>query len=177
MKNVFKYCPNCRSQNTTFENDHLFTCNDCGFIYYHNVATAVAVIIKKGEKILFTVRNNEPMRGKLDLPGGFVDPNENAEEAVVRELREELNLELTQKDLTFFTTENNTYLFRGITYRTCDVCYLAEIKDTPLSLETKEIQEVKWLSPEQIHLENIGFDSLRKVVARYLERQLIDIKK
>ncbi|APD07127.1 8-oxo-dGTP diphosphatase [Flavobacteriaceae bacterium UJ101] len=169
MRNVFKYCPNCQSENTTFENDHLFTCHDCHFIYYHNVATAVATIIKNNGRILFSVRNNEPMKGKLDLPGGFVDPGETAEEAVKRELKEELNLDIQHLD--FFTTDQNTYFFKGITYRTCDVCYITEIDDTHFSIDPEEIQEIKWLKPDEIKLEDIGFDSLRRVVKKYLDSQ------
>lgn len=169
MKNVFKYCPNCKSEHTTFENDHLFTCHDCQFVYYHNVATAVATIIKHQGKILFSVRNNEPMKGKLDLPGGFVDPGETAEEAVKRELKEELNLDI--QNLEFFTTDQNTYSFKEITYRTCDVCYITEIDNTHFSIDPDEIQEIQWLSPDEIKLEDIGFDSLRRVVKKYLDLQ------
>ncbi len=167
MKNVFKYCPNCKSENTTFENDHLFTCHDCNFVYYHNIATAVATIIKHNDSILFSVRNNEPKKGKLDLPGGFVDPSETAEEAVKRELKEELNLEV--QHLEFFTTEQNCYFFKGITYRTCDICYITEINTTDFIIDDTEIQELKWLKPNEINLEAIGFDSLRRVVKKYLE--------
>lgn len=166
MKNVFKYCPNCKSGNTTFENDHLFTCHDCNFVYYHNIATAVAVIIKFEDKILFSIRNNEPMKGKLDLPGGFVDPGETAEDAVRRELKEELNLEI--ENLNFFTTDQNTYFFKGITYRTCDVCYITEITNTNFTIDPNEIQGLKWLKPNEVNLEDIGFDSLRRVVKKYL---------
>ncbi|MFV0237574.1 MAG: NUDIX hydrolase [Flavobacteriales bacterium] len=169
MKNVFKYCPNCQSEHTTFENDHLFICHDCNFNYYHNVATAVATLIKSDGKILFSVRNNEPMKGKLDLPGGFVDPGESAEQAVKRELKEELNLDV--KHLEFFTTEHNTYFFKGITYRTCDVCYITEVNNPTLVIDSEEIREIKWLRPDEIKLETIGFESLRKVVKKYLDMQ------
>ena len=169
MKNIFKYCPSCQSENTVFKNDHRFHCLNCHFVYYHNVATAVATIIKKDNKILFTVRNNEPMKGMLDLPGGFVDPNETAEETVKRELKEELNLEIDTKSLIFFTTEPNSYLYKDILYRTCDICYITEIEDTVLTLDPEEIQDIKWLLPEEINLNLIGFNSLRKVIEKYLD--------
>lgn len=107
------------------------------------------------------------MKGKLDLPGGFVDPGETAEEAVKRELKEELNLEI--QNLTFFTTDQNSYFFKGITYRTCDVCYITEINTTQFVIDDAEIQGLKWLKPSDIRLEDIGFDSLRRVIKKYIE--------
>ncbi len=168
MSNLFRFCPNCRSEDTSFYNDNKFKCNACYFTYFHNVATAVAAIIINKGKILFTIRNNEPMLGKLDLPGGFVDPKETAEESIKRELKEELNLEVT--NFKFFTTEHNTYLYKKILYRTCDVCYITEISNTHFKIDNKEIKEVKWLNPEEINLEEIGFESLKKIVKKFLNQ-------
>lgn len=79
MKSIFKYCPNCTSTDIEFPNNVRFECYNCGFTYFHNIAAAVAVVFKQGDKILFTVRNIDPDKGKLDLPGGFIDPNETAQ--------------------------------------------------------------------------------------------------
>lgn len=80
----FKYCPNCSSQNLTYVNNFKLHCSDCDFVLYHNIAAAVAIIFTYEDKILFTERNVDPDKGKLDLPGGFIDPNETAEEAACR---------------------------------------------------------------------------------------------
>lgn len=167
MQNVFKYCPNCKSGNTSFTNNHRFECNDCDFVYYHNVATAVAIIIQKDDKILFTRRNNDPMRGTLDLPGGFVDPDESAETACRRELFEELGLK-SIKNLHYFSSEPNTYMFRGIQYRTCDIIYVTDLEDDELIVDAGEIQQIQWIPKNEVDLNEVGFYSIKRVLSRYL---------
>lgn len=169
MPKFFQYCPKCGHQNHKFENHHRFECFDCGFVYYHNCAAAVMVIIRKGDEILFTVRNNEPRKGMLDFPGGFVDPKESAQAAVIRELKEELNLDIKENQLKLLDTAPNDYLFRDILYRTLDIVF--EIKldlDIQIELDKSEIQEVKWLKKEDINIDLIGFDSMKYVVKKYI---------
>lgn len=50
--------------------------------------TADAVLFERG-KVLLVRRGNPPFKGRLALPGGFVDGHESAEAAVLRELKEE----------------------------------------------------------------------------------------
>ncbi|MCK0204602.1 NUDIX hydrolase [Ornithobacterium rhinotracheale] len=169
MAELFKYCPNCGSENHEFINSHRFECKDCDFVYYHNMAAAVMVIIERNGKYLFTVRNNEPAKGKLDFPGGFVDPGETAAEAVVRELKEELDLDLNIGDLQLIDTEANDYLFKNIPYRTLDVIFKIVLDhDVVLKKEDSEIQDVMWLSKDEIDLDKIGFRSMRKVVEKHV---------
>lgn len=103
MEKIFKHCPNCTSTNTEFPNNVRFLCHDCGFTYFHNIAAAVAVVFRYEDKVLFTVRNMEPDKGKLDLPGGFIDPNETAQEAACREVLEEMGMQISPSQLRFIT--------------------------------------------------------------------------
>lgn len=165
----FKFCPNCGSEHFEFENLRRFECFDCGMVYFHNVAAAVAVIIEKDGKILFTVRNRAPKKGMLDLPGGFVDPNESAEQCCARELKEELNLNLNPEEFRYFLSLPNDYLYRAIPYKTADLVFVAQLPDeVEFELEESEIQAIKWIDKQSINLDEIGFDSLRKAVETYL---------
>lgn len=169
----FKFCPNCSSQNIEFENHRRFECFDCGMVYFQNVAAAVAVIIEKDEKILFTVRNREPKLGMLDLPGGFTDPDETSEETCARELKEELNLDISPTHFKYFKSQPNDYLYKGIPYKTEDLVFVAKFpEDAELKLEKSEIESIKWVKKSEINLEEIGFDSLRKAVKEYVEDAL-----
>ncbi len=169
MPKFFQFCPKCGSSNHKFENHHRFECLNCGFVYYHNCAAAVMVIMRRDNKVLFTLRNNEPKKGKLDFPGGFVDPKESAQFAAKRELKEELDIDIEMEDLELLDTEPNDYKFRDILYRTLDIIFEIELKDDQkINLEKSEIQEAKWLSKDEIDMEEIGFDSMKAVVKKYI---------
>ena len=94
MQNDFNFCPNCGGKNIQNVNMRKWKCDDCGFTLYNNVAAAVGLVIQnKNGKVLFEKRAKEPRKGFLALPGGFVDPNETAEEACFRECKEEIGVE------------------------------------------------------------------------------------
>jgi len=168
---IFKFCPNCASTHFSFPENRRLECLDCGFVYFHNVAAAVALILKYQNTILFTVRNIDPDKGTLDLPGGFIDPNETASEAVCREIKEELGIDLDESKLQFVTTASNDYLYRNVPYRTLDLFYEYEITENQLHIVAKdEILALIWIERKALDCSKIGFKSIRKVIAeRYLK--------
>lgn len=167
----FNYCPKCSSTHIQFENNRRLECLDCGMVYFHNVASAVAVILEKEGKVLFTIRNRAPKTGKLDLPGGFTDPDESAEQTCSRELKEELNLDMKPSDFHYFISFPNDYDYKGIPYKTEDLIFTAQLPDSvDLQLEKSEIQAVKWIKKSEIDWSEIGFDSLRKAIQIYIEK-------
>lgn len=169
MKKSFHYCPNCGSEDITFD-FRKFVCHSCEMVYYQNVATATAVILRRNDEILFTVRNKEPEFGKLDLPGGFTDPDETAEQTCQRELKEELGIEIPLENFTYLLSQPNNYEYNTIPYKTCDLIYEAIFPtDKDLVIEEEEIQAVKWMKLNEIDLNQIGFVSLRKAVEYYIK--------
>jgi len=161
----FKFCPSCKSTDFTFSNNVRFHCNACDFTYYHNIAAAVAIVFTFEDKILFTVRNVDPDKGKWDLPGGFIDPGENAEAAACREIKEELGLNISPNDLKYITTSPNNYLYKNVPYRTMDIFYECPLQTDMISITAEdEIQELIWVKRSEIDLEKIGFVSIRKVI-------------
>ena len=166
----FKFCPSCASNHFTFPDNRRFLCDDCGFTYYHNIAAAVAIVFTFEDKVLFTVRNVDPDKGKWDLPGGFIDPNETAEEAACREIKEELGIEISTSELKYITTSPNNYLYKNVPYRTMDIFYECPLKSDVISISAEdEIQELIWVKRTEIDLNQIGFVSIRKVIGeKYL---------
>jgi NADH pyrophosphatase NudC (nudix superfamily) len=81
----FHFCPKCGSDDFVVHNELSKHCNHCGFTYYQNprASTAAFIMNSKGE-LLIARRAKDPAMGTLDLPGGFVDNDENAEEGMVR---------------------------------------------------------------------------------------------
>ena len=164
---MFLYCPQCRRPAPDFPAERKIICPECGFTYYHNVASAVGILLKRDDRFVFLRRAKEPGLGLLDLPGGFVDPDESAEEACRRELREELGVELAS--LEYAASRPNTYPYKGIVYKTCDLFFRAECVSGPFSLQEDEVSEVLFLSRRDVKMEMFAFGSVRW----FLERELL----
>lgn len=92
MYKEYKFCPNCKSD---LKSDHeKVFCENCDYIFYKNPAPTVAALPIKENKVLLTIRKIEPYLGAIDILGGFVKPNESAEEATIREVKEESGLDI-----------------------------------------------------------------------------------
>ena len=93
---LFLFCPKCGAKALRPHGPQGYCCSACAFEFFLNVAAAAAgLIVNANRELLVCVRAKDPAKGTLDLPGGFIDPNETAEEGICREIREELNLEVT----------------------------------------------------------------------------------
>jgi len=90
----FRFCPACAAPIDQPEPQDGTTCDRCGASWYRNPSpTAGAAIVRDG-KVLLSVRGGEPYKGKIDIPGGFLIPNESALEGLRREIDEELGVEI-----------------------------------------------------------------------------------
>ena len=170
MENL-RFCAKCGHESLRWDGEKKWDCSDCDYVLYHNVAGAVAVIIKCGDEILLTRRNQEPKKDKLDLPGGFVDPKESAEETCVRELSEEMQMNVDISNLRYLASLPNTYLYKSITYNTLDLFFEYEVKEKVVpELEITEISETVWLKLSDINLNDLAFESQKVFLANYLRR-------
>lgn len=87
------HCIKC-GKVTTKQNDSLYICPD-GHENWINPALGVSAYVVKDGKVLFGIRSSDPGKGKLDVPGGFVEVNESAEQATIREAKEEFGIDIT----------------------------------------------------------------------------------
>ncbi|MGA9212766.1 NUDIX hydrolase [Kaistella sp.] len=166
--NDLTYCPKCGNASLNWDGEKKWSCSNCDYVLYHNVAGAVAVVIKFNDEILFTRRNQEPKKGKLDLAGGFVDPKESAEETCVRELFEEMKIKIDISQLKYLASLPNVYEYKNILYNTLDIFYEYEVAEKfEVDLEISEISETVWLKKSEIKLEEIAFDSQRIFFEKY----------
>ncbi|MCH8193027.1 MAG: NUDIX domain-containing protein [Planctomycetes bacterium] len=110
---ILEHCPRCGAAGLSRPNVNKWVCPQCKFQLYLNTAAAVCALIQDDRgRLLVTVRANDPKKGFWDLPGGFVDPDESAEHAVIREVREELGLRVSSTDY-LCSRPNSSYPFRG----------------------------------------------------------------
>jgi len=166
---IFSYCPRCGARAFTPRKPGLLSCSACGLVFFINIAAAVAAVIHDGQGRIFCARRaQDPGKGLLDLPGGFVDAGESAEEALRRELREELGMEI--ESLSLFGSAPNEYDYEGITYRTLDLFFECEVINPSAVRPLEEIQEILFLHPHDIPLDQLAFPSARAMVRKLRER-------
>lgn len=167
---ILKYCPSCGKESLNWDGEKKWSCPECNFTLYNNVAGAVAVVIRFENEIYLTKRSRDPKKGKLDLPGGFVDPRESAEETCKRELFEELQLEVDISNLKYLTSLPNVYQYKEIDYNTIDLFYEYNVTEKfDVNLDFSEISETVWISLKELDLEDLAFDSQKKFFTEFLK--------
>lgn len=181
MTNDFNLCPMCGSKNIKNIDNTSWTCPDCGFRLFNSVAAAVGIVIMDSDNnVLFEVRAKDPQKGRLAIPGGFVDREESAEEAAVRECREEIGLDLDE--IEYICSFPNVYPYKGIEYRTCDFFFKAklpaEYKSINDFISKLEIQKSEVLDLKAVKIDSIevlaqlpiAFESTKRTLKKLLEQ-------
>src|SRR2546429_9898304 len=104
----FKYCPLCA---TALVEKHIYnalrsTCPACGFIYFRDPKVVTVVVVQHAGKLLLGRRNIDPGKGLWSFVSGYVDRGEKVEEAAMREVKEETNLDVQLDNLLGIYSEN-----------------------------------------------------------------------
>lgn len=166
----YNFCPNCGFDKINYDGVKKYSCEKCNWIFYLNPAAACGVIIENYEQdsILILVRNQNPEKGKYDIPGGFVDPNEPVETAIFREAREELGVCL--QNIKYFRSFPNNYHYANTTYPTCDLIFTANLTTNNIKIQEEEVAVAVWLKKESLleNLDKIAFPSIKNALKLYL---------
>lgn len=106
----------------------------------------VAAIIQKENKILATKRGHGEFINMWEFPGGKIESGETKEQALVREIKEELNIEISVDKFAIDIEYQypNFYLFMS--------CFMCSIKEG--SIELLEHNDGKWITKEELNTLN-----------------------
>jgi ADP-ribose pyrophosphatase YjhB (NUDIX family) len=98
MAEEYRYCPRCATGLELRASDgpdpDRPTCPSCGWVHYENPTPTAQAWIDRDGSFLALERNQDPERGKWNMPGGFVEAGEGGPDAIRREVREETGLEI-----------------------------------------------------------------------------------
>lgn len=159
------YCSICGSGELVQrvpEGDHRLRdiCVECGSIHYQNPLIVVGCIVIHEGKILLAKRGISPRKGKWNLPCGFMENDETAENGAIREVFEEtgIRVEITQLHTVYSVVPaNQVYLI-----------YRANAINTDFTL-TLESTEIDFFEPSQIPWEEIAFNSNTYALQQFIE--------
>ena len=140
-------------------------CPLCGRSWYRNSAPSVGAAIVQDGKALVTVRAREPEKGRIDLPGGFLEVGEHPVDGLEREVREELGVEVEVlgKPVLLAThtygTDGAYVLAIGFGAR------IAEGEPHP----SDDVAEIRWVSAEELGSLDFAWEHDRELVREALE--------
>jgi len=163
----FCYCPSCGSEHFIENNFKSKKCEHCGFVYYFNSAAATAIFItNKSGELLVVRRAKEPAKGSFDLPGGFIDMYETAEEAIVREVNEETGLKIFKPKYLFSLP--NIYHYSGFDVHTVDMFFQCSIDNLSGLQADDDAESLCFIEKNKIEPKEFGLDSIRRGVEIWL---------
>lgn len=155
-----RFCPRCGVPMNPADNDRAYSCPDCDYITYPILSPAVIVAVTKEGKLLLA-RNTRFPQGRFSVLAGFVEPGESLEEAVERELFEEVGIRV--KNIKYFGSQPWPFphsLMLGFT---------AEWSEGELTPDGEEIEEARWFTPDTMPDIPQSISISRKLIDNWLE--------
>ncbi len=130
-----QFCGHCATPMTQLPHERAKRCPNCGLVNYPRLSPAVIVLISRGEEILLARAARFPT-GMYSILAGFVEPGESLEEAIVREVREEVGIEI--QNIRYFGSQPWPYpnsLMIGFT---------ADYANGEIVIEPEELVDADW---------------------------------
>lgn len=157
-----KYCPNCGNNLIVriHSGQRRPACPVCDWVFFPDPKVAVVVLIKKNDQVLLIQRKYNPKKGYWSLPSGFVDAGEDPKQTAIREIREEIELDITEIRLldVVFSQEHP----RGASII---IVYEADVENGPLNAGDDAIQAAYF---RLNNLPPLAFSSTKQILLSFL---------
>ncbi len=166
----YRYCPRCGH---ALERRHVGdrvrpVCPRCGFIFYVNPTPAAGTLVEDDGHVLLIRRGAPPRQGYWAFPAGYMEADETAEEAAIRETREETGLEVALDALL------NVYSFEDATHqRGVLILYRAHVVGGTLRPGDDAV-DARWFAPHELPPESeIAFSTHRQALREWLQARAV----
>jgi NAD+ diphosphatase len=156
------FCGRCATPLRTKRTERAKECPMCGQLHFPRLAPAIIVLVERGRQLLLA-RSRHFLPGMYSVLAGFVEPGESLEEAVIREVKEEVGIDV--KDIKYFGSQPWPFphsLMIGFT---------ATYAGGEITLDDFEIEDAGWFTAD--HLPQIpGKISIaRKLIDWFVRKQ------
>lgn len=163
---VFQHCLRCGAAGFRTPDGKVYVCDACGLHFYKNITTAVAgLVVDPADRLLLICRAREPAKGKLAYPGGFIDAGETAEQALRREIFEEVGLQVS--GLEFLTSAPNLYRYRDVDYDVLDLFFVCRVPSFEGALAKEEVAHLSVRPAAELDPAELAFPSMRQAFAEF----------
>ena len=165
----FNFCPRCGNEGLAEHGENAVDCPACGYVYYHSSVAAVVGIIEYQDRVVVTRRANDPHKGMWAIPGGFVEYGESLEAALVRELEEELNLEIAEPE--YLASYGSRYPYRDVLYFPSVAYFTCRVEDVSHMRASDDIDQYRLIPPAQLIQEELAFAADGKALRTYYRKR------
>lgn len=133
-----RYCGACATATEAVTGERCRKCPACGMMAYPRISPAMMVLIRKGDAILLARHTASPT-GRFSALAGFLEAGESIEEAVHREVFEEVGLKI--HNLRYFGSQSWPFPHSLM------IAYTADYVSGEIGVDEKEIAEARWFGP------------------------------
>lgn len=160
----YRFCPACGAslelQRLRPDEPERLICSKCSGVVYLDPKVVTCVILEIGDKILLMRRKREGDSDKWLLPGGYVDEGEPVEQAAIREIREEVSLDITLDGLV------GVFSYAG--WPPVIIVYSAHL-DSAEPKAGEETEDLDLFTRDEIPWNNLAFPSTRDALLAYVQ--------
>ena len=138
-----QYCGHCGTQTLQLPGKRAKECPKCGLVTYPRLSPAVIVLVERGAEILLARAHHFP-DNLYSILAGFVEPGESLEDAIMREIYEEVSIKV--KDIKYFGSQPWPYpnsLMLGFT---------ATYASGEIKIDESELADAAWFTKKNLPL-------------------------
>lgn len=136
-----QFCGKCGTETCLDEKDMMLKCPECGQMHYPRIAPAIIVAVRKDDELLMA-KHSYHKTHNYSLIAGFVEPGESIEEAVHREVCEEIGIEI--KNLKYMKSQSWPFP------NSLMLAFTAEYNSGEINVDGDEIVDAKWFKVNEI---------------------------
>ncbi|WOX05385.1 NAD(+) diphosphatase [Microbulbifer pacificus] len=136
-----QHCGRCGLRTEYHPQDRARVCNSCNLAVYPRISPCVIMLVTRGDECLLA-RHTHHRHSLYTALAGFIEPGENAEQAVAREAYEEVGLEVG--NIRYVGTQS--WPFPGQLM----IGYLVEARGGILTPDREEIMEARWFHRSEV---------------------------
>lgn len=137
----FRFCGQCGEPTVELSEERAKVCRSCGLTNYPRLSPSIIVSVIKGEHILLARSERFP-KGMYSVLAGFVEPGENLEDCIRREVAEEVGIEV--KNIRYFGSQNWPFPHSLM------IAFTADYSSGEISIDNNEIVDANWFTVEDL---------------------------
>lgn len=134
-----RFCGACGEQTQVVSGERCMRCPTCGHVAYPRISPVMMVLIRKGEQLLLA-RPAVSQTGRFSALAGFLEAGETIEQAVHREVMEEVGLKV--HNLQYFASQSWPFPHSLL------IAFTADYLGGEIAIDPREIAEARWIGPD-----------------------------